>query len=82
MPMITLIMSDDGEILASETFETDYLAEAVSKYDEFLNKGGFVLPGKLGFEVKPASEQKKDAYQEILEYYKNTNQYGDINIDF
>lgn len=75
-------MSDDGEILASETFETDYLAEAVSKYDEFLNKGGFVLPGKLGFEVKPASEQKKDAYQEILEYYKNTNQYGDINIDF
>lgn len=80
--MITLIMSDDGEILASETFETDYLAEAVSKYDEFLNKGGFVLPGKLGFEVKPASEQKKDAYQEILEYYKNTNQYGDINIDF
>ena len=80
--MITLIMSDDGEILASETFETDYLAEAVSKYDEFLNKGGFVLPGKLGSEVKPASEQKKDAYQEILEYYKNTNQYGDINIDF
>ena len=75
-------MSDDGEILASETFETDYLAEAVSKYDEFLNKGGFVLPGKLGFEVKPASEQKKDVYQEILEYYNNTNQYGDINIDF
>lgn len=80
--MITLIMSDDGEILASETFETDYLAEAVSKYDEFLNKGGFVLPGKLGFEVKSVSEQKKDAYQEIIEYYKNTNQYGDINIDF
>jgi len=80
MPMITLIMSDDGEILASDTFETDYLAEAVRKYDEFLNKGGFVLPGPLGFDVKPASEQKKDAYQEILEYYKNTNQYGNIDL--
>ena len=78
--MITLIMSDDGEILASDTFETDYLAEAVSKYDEFLNKGGFVLPGKLGFRIKPVSEQQKDAYQEILEYYKNTNQYGNIDL--
>jgi len=77
--MITLIMSDDGEILASETFETDYLAIAVEKYSDFLDKGGFVLPGPLGFNVKSASEERKDTYQEILEYYNN-NQYGNIDL--
>ncbi len=77
-------MSDDGEILASDTFETDFLNETVDRFSNFLDKGGFVLPGKLEFNVKSVSEQRKDAYQEIVEYYNNPdNKYeSDINLDF
>lgn len=78
--MITLIMSDEGEILASETFETDYLSVAIDKYSDFLNKGGFVLPGPLGFNGKSVSEEQRDTYQEILQYYNNNNEYGNIDL--
>lgn len=78
--MITLIMSDEGEILASETFETDYLSVAIDKYSDFLNTGGFVLPGPLGFKGKAVSEEQRDTYQEILQYYNNNNEYGNIDL--
>jgi len=78
MPQITYIMTDEGSVLASDTFETDYLAVAISHFEQFLIKGGFVLPGAL-----TVSGAQRDIYQEVVDYYNSTeNLYQDnVNLD-
>ena len=50
MPRFTFTSEDEG-VTISHSFETDYLAEALSQADRFFESSGFVLPEEEEEEV-------------------------------
>lgn len=66
MPLVSFIISDEQQILASRTISTDYLPQVVDAFATVIAEAGWELPGKLTF-----TKSNKSQYDEILEYYNN-----------
>jgi hypothetical protein len=81
MQLITLIMTDtEDETIPPtvKTFQSDYLPEVIQNISEFLEEGGFVLPGPLTFKIDGPTGDR--TYDEILKYYQSSSNFT-FNLD-